>query len=132
MAQITAQLNNLRHSPRKVRLVADLVRGKSVTSALNSLAFADKKATRPIIKLIKSAIANAKTQSLSEDKLTIKEIRVDGGSVLKRFRPAAFGRAHPIRKRSSHVRIILTTNNKQPATKAKIAKNSRKSVVSSK
>jgi large subunit ribosomal protein L22 len=117
MAEVKAELNNLRQSPRKVRLVTDLVKGKSAASALNQLEFADKKATQPIIKLIKSAIANARVKELSEESLYIKEIKVDGGAVMKRSRPAAFGRAHPIKKRTSHISIILTTDDIKQTTK---------------
>lgn len=110
-----AKLNNCPTSPRKMRLVADLVRGEKVEKALAILKFNSKEASRRIEKLLLSAIANwqAKNEdaSIEEADLYIKEIRVDGGSMLKRLRPAPQGRAHRIRKRSNHVTLILGANN---------------------
>lgn len=101
-------LKNYRQSPRKVRLVADTVRGKKVDVALRDLAFVTKRATDPIAKLIMSAVANAKNNnSVSEDNLYIKEIQVNKGIVLKRIMPRARGSAARINKRSSHVSITL-------------------------
>lgn len=98
----------LRMSPRKVRLVADLMRGKEVGAVQNELEHTRKASSLPLLKLLKSAIANVKHNfELSEKGLYIKEIRVDGGPMLKRFRPRAFGRAATIRKRTSHVTLIL-------------------------
>jgi large subunit ribosomal protein L22 len=106
-----AKLNNCPTSPRKMRLVADLVRGQKVERALNILRFSSKEASRKLEKLLLSAIANwqAKNEeaSMEEAGLIIKEIRVDGGMMLKRLRPAPQGRAHRIRKRSNHVTIVL-------------------------
>lgn len=105
---ITARLKNYRQSPRKVRVVADTVRGKRVTEALNNLAFTSKKATLPLRKLIESAIANAKNNhGVNVDELVVKEIRVDGGIVLKRSMPRARGSASMIHKRCSHVIVTL-------------------------
>jgi large subunit ribosomal protein L22 len=110
-----AKLNNCPTSPRKMRLVADLVRGEKVEKALAILKFNPKEASRRIEKLLLSAIANwqAKNEdaNIEEADLFIKEIRVDGGSMLKRLRPAPQGRAHRIRKRSNHVTLILGANN---------------------
>jgi large subunit ribosomal protein L22 len=110
-----AKLNNCPTSPRKMRLVADLVRGQKVESALNILRFSSKEASRKLEKLLLSAIANWQAKnsesSLEEAGLTVKEIRVDGGMMLKRLRPAPQGRAHRIRKRSNHVTIVLGANN---------------------
>ncbi|WP_224489053.1 50S ribosomal protein L22 [Robertkochia flava] len=110
-----AKLNNCPTSPRKMRLVADLVRGEKVEKALAILKFSQKEASRRLEKLVLSAIANwqAKNEdaSLEDADLFIKEIRVDGGSMLKRLRPAPQGRAHRIRKRSNHVTIVLGSNN---------------------
>ncbi|TAL49326.1 50S ribosomal protein L22 [Patescibacteria group bacterium] len=117
MATVTAQLRNFRQSPRKVRLVADVVRGKRVEEALTSLLFIPKRAGAPIAKLIKSAVANAKTQNLDSKELLIKEIRVDGGDILYRNRPASRGRALPVRKRTSHVKLVLET--KLPESEAR-------------
>lgn len=104
-----ATLKNLRISPRKTRLVADAIRGKSVRDALNILDAIHKKSSLPIKKLIQSAVSNAKIQdSMLESQLKIGTIYVDAGMTLKRFRPRAYGRAYTIRKRSSHVRLTLT------------------------
>lgn len=104
---ITASLNNLRISPRKVRLVANLVRGKDVTVALNTLTFVSKKGKHPLKGLLESAIANAKNQNLEKDILMVKEIRVDTAQTLKRMMPRARGSGFPIHKRSSHVMMVL-------------------------
>ncbi|WP_158962478.1 50S ribosomal protein L22 [Myroides fluvii] len=110
-----AKLNNCPTSPRKMRLVADLVRGQKVEKALNILKFSTKDASRNLEKLLLSAIANwqAKNseENIEEAGLFVKEIRVDGGMMLKRLRPAPQGRAHRIRKRSNHVTIVLGSNN---------------------
>ena len=110
-----AKLNNCPTSPRKMRLVADLVRGQKVERALNILRFSQKEASRKLEKLLLSAIANwlAKNAeaNIEEAALFVKEIRVDGGMMLKRLRPAPQGRAHRIRKRSNHVTIVLGASN---------------------
>ncbi|PPK94331.1 MULTISPECIES: 50S ribosomal protein L22 [Nonlabens] len=111
-----AKLNNCPTSPRKMRLVADIIRGKKVEDALNILKFSSKEAARRLDKLVLSAVANwqAKNEDadVAEAGLFIKEIRVDGGAMLKRLRPAPQGRAHRIRKRSNHVTLVLgQTNN---------------------
>jgi large subunit ribosomal protein L22 len=106
-----AKLNNCPTSPRKMRLVADLVRGQKVERALNLLRFSSKEASRKLEKLLLSAINNWEQKNadgnVAEAGLFIKEIRVDGGMMLKRLRPAPQGRAHRIRKRSNHVTIVL-------------------------
>jgi large subunit ribosomal protein L22 len=110
-----AKLNNCPTSPRKMRLVADLVRGEKVEHALNILKFNQKEASGRLEKLLLSAIANwqAKNEeaNIEEAELIVQEIRVDGGSMLKRLRPAPQGRAHRIRKRSNHVTIVVGANN---------------------
>ena len=113
-----AKLNNCPSSPRKMRLVADQVRGQKVENALNILRFSPKEASKKLEKLVLSAIANwsAKNEgsSMEDASLFIKEIRVDGGMMLKRLRPAPQGRAHRIRKRSNHVTVVLgAINNTQ-------------------
>jgi large subunit ribosomal protein L22 len=109
-----AKLNNCPTSPRKMRLVADQVRGESIDKALAILKFSPKEASRRLEKLVLSAIANWQSKNESEDieksALYISEIRVDGGSMLKRLRPAPQGRAHRIRKRSNHVTLVLGSN----------------------
>ena len=106
-----AKLNNCPTSPRKMRLVADLVRGQKVERALNILRFSSKEASRKLEKLVLSVIANWSAKNpeanMEEAQLFIIEIRVDGGMMLKRLRPAPQGRAHRIRKRSNHVTIVL-------------------------
>jgi large subunit ribosomal protein L22 len=98
----------LRVSPYKVRLVADLVRGKKVEEALTILKFLPKKGGRLINKTLRSAVANAEnTQSIDVDTLFIKTILVDEGPKLKRFRPRAMGRATRILKRTSHITMVL-------------------------
>lgn len=110
-----AKLNNCPTSPRKMRLVVDLVRGQKVERALNILRFSQKEASRKLEKLLLSAINNWQQKNeegnLEEAALFIKEIRVDGGTMLKRLRPAPQGRAHRIRKRSNHVTIVLGSSN---------------------
>jgi len=106
-----AKLNNCPTSPRKMRLVADMVRGEKVERALSLLKFSNKEASRRVEKLVLSAVANweAKNEdaSIEEAGLFIKEIKVDSGSMLKRLRPAPQGRAHRIRKRSNHVTVVI-------------------------
>ena len=110
-----AKLNNCSISPRKMRLVADLVRGKVVEKALGILKFNTKSASRYVEKLLMSALSNwqakNENQDISDASLFIKEIRVDSAGMIKRLRPAPQGRAHRIRKRSNHVTMILGSNN---------------------
>jgi large subunit ribosomal protein L22 len=110
-----AKLNNCPTSPRKMRLVADLVRGERVEKALNILRFSQKEASNRLEKLLLSAIANWQAKNEDADlesaELIVKEIRVDGGAMLKRLRPAPQGRAHRIRKRSNHVTLVVGANN---------------------
>src|SRR5690606_29793524 len=110
-----AKLNNCPTSPRKMRLVADLVRGERVERALNILKFSQKEASNRLEKLLLSAIANWQAKNEEADvesaELIVKEIRVDGGAMLKRLRPAPQGRAHRIRKRSNHVTLVVGANN---------------------
>lgn len=108
MTQVTAKLKFFRMSPKKLRLVADLIRGKRVERAQASLSVLNKKGARPILKLLNSAVANAKhNHSLESGNLVVKTITVDGGPMLKRFMPKAHGRATPVRERTSHVNLIL-------------------------
>ena len=110
-----AKLNNCPTSPRKMRLVVDLVRGMGVEKALQVLKFSKKEAARRVEKLLLSAIANWQQKNEDADiesaSLYIKEIKVDSARVLKRLRPAPQGRAHRIRKRSNHVTLVLGQNN---------------------
>jgi large subunit ribosomal protein L22 len=102
-----AILKNYRQSPRKVRLLADLVRGKKVADALATLQFVDKRAAGPFSKVIHSAVANAKTSGKDESRLFIKSVAVDKGTVLKRSMPRARGSASRINKRNSHISVLL-------------------------
>ncbi len=103
-----AKLRHLRVSPQKVRLVADLIRGKHVEEALNILQFTQKRSSLPLAKLVKSAVANADQKGgVNIDNLFVGECFVDGGPTLKRFMPRAQGRATPIIKRTSHVTVGL-------------------------
>ena len=110
-----AKLNDCPTSPRKMRLVADLIRGKKVEMALAILKFNSREASRRLEKLLLSAIANweAKNEdaSIEDADLFVKEIRVDGGTMLKRLQTAPQGRAHRIRKRSNHVTLVLGAHN---------------------
>lgn len=102
---------HLRKAPRKVRLVVDAVRGKNVAKALKQLEFTNKATAVDVAKVVKSASANARDkfqdERLDNDDLYIKEIYVDEGATLKRIQPAPMGRAHQIRKRTSHITVVV-------------------------
>ncbi|HNU95970.1 MAG TPA: 50S ribosomal protein L22 [Candidatus Magasanikbacteria bacterium] len=119
--EVIAKLRFLRMGPRKVRLVTDLVKGRKALRARDVLSLTNKSAALPILKLLNSAIANAKNNfKLDEETLFIKNITVDGGPVLKRWMPKAHGRATPVRQRTSHVTMILKTVEKaEKKTKTK-------------
>jgi len=103
-----AHARQIRISPQKARLVADLVRGKDVETAINTLRFMPKKGARILRKVIESALANAsQNESIDVDTLFVKTIFVDGGPMLKRIMPRAQGRANRILKRSSHITVVL-------------------------
>jgi large subunit ribosomal protein L22 len=107
---VKAELKNYRQSPRKVRLVADAIRGKRVEDAITTLTLMPKRAAHPVKKLLESAIANASHNfNLNVEDLFIKEIAIDEGVTLYRTMPRARGTAAPIRKRSSHIKIVLAT-----------------------
>jgi len=107
--QTKAQLRFLRISPQKVRLVVGLIRGLSIDKALDQLKFSGKQAALPVKKLLESAIANAKhNDNAKEETLKIETVFVNEGSTLRRWMPRAMGRATPLRKRSSHITIILS------------------------
>ena len=117
-----AKLNNVPTSPRKMRLVADLVRGERVNNALSILKFEPRVGAAKLEKLLLSAIANWQNKNedvqLEEADLFIKEIKVDSGKMLKRLRPAPQGRAHRIRKRSNHVTLVVDSFNETVAEAA--------------
>ncbi len=102
-----ATLDSHNQSPRKVRLVAELVKGKKVPAALAALAFLPKRASEPVAKLIKSAAANAKNKGENPDELTVQSITVESAGMLKRYMPRAFGRASLIRRKKSRVKVTL-------------------------
>lgn len=117
-----ASLRNNPTSPRKMRLVADMIRGVEVNKALDMLHYSPKEASRKLEKLVMSAIANWQNKNegirIEDSNLYVKEIFVDSGRVLKRLRPAPQGRAHRIKKRSNHVTIYLDSRNKEEKTEA--------------
>ncbi|MEX0877318.1 MAG: 50S ribosomal protein L22 [Candidatus Spechtbacterales bacterium] len=126
MAEYKAKLSYLKISPRKVRLVADLVRNQNIEEARMQLKYSNKRASVSLLKLLNSAVSNAKdvTEGINESNLRIKEIRVDEGPMLKRYMPVARGTVHEIQKKTSHVTLILSekelkkqqeTNNKRQA-----------------
>lgn len=106
--EIKAEIRHLHIAPRKVRLAANLIKGMSAEDAGRELADRTKRASNPLYKLLQSAIANAKHNFLAGDGvMMVKDVRVNPGPVSKRFRPRAFGRAAPIRRRTSHVSLVL-------------------------
>ena len=117
--EAVASLKNVPTSPRKMRLVADMIRGERVNKALSILKFEPKVGAEKIEKLLLSAISNCQLQNedakIEEADLYIKTISVDGGRMLKRLRPAPQGRAHRIRKRSNHVTIVIDSMNAELA-----------------
>ena len=109
MKEYKAHLRYLRVAPRKIRLVAKTIRGKSAKDAETSLKFTAKKTAHPLAKLLHSAVSNAKNNfNVASDKLFVKNITVDKGPVLKRFKPRSKGMANPIHKHTSHITIILS------------------------
>lgn len=106
MSNATLKTHN--QPPRKVRLVTELVKGKSVSAALTALTFLPKRAAEPVAKLIKSAAANAKVQGKNPDELTVKSIIVESAGMTVRYMPRAMGRATPIRRRKSRVIVTLS------------------------
>jgi large subunit ribosomal protein L22 len=116
--EIKASLRFLRMSPRKVRLIIDLIRGLSVEEADTRLRFVKKGASLPVLKLLRSAVANAEHNfKLDASTLRVKSITADGGPTLKRWMPRAQGRATPIRKRTAHINLVLTDEAKAPTKK---------------
>jgi large subunit ribosomal protein L22 len=119
---VTATLTNYRQSPRKVRRVANLIKGKPIQTAISTLLFTPKDAAEPILKLLKSAIANAKSLSVDEVGLIVKGITVDKGPILKRMMPMARGRGFPIHKHTSTVTITLDVKAPKAGKKTAIKK----------
>jgi large subunit ribosomal protein L22 len=121
-SQYLAVLNNCPTSPRKMRLVVDLIRGQEVNKALDILKYNSKEASGRVEKLLLSAISNWQNKNegvrIEDSQLFVKEVFVDQGRTLKRLRPAPQGRAHRIRKRSNHVTLVLDSLNKMEAMPA--------------
>lgn len=134
--EVKAKLNKLRMAPRKVRLVVDVVRGMDAIKATEQLSFLKKRAAAPVLKLLNSAIANAENNlKLKKDNLYVKQIFVDEGFTLHRWKPRAMGRATPIQKKSSQVTIVLAekvpTKAKSVSAKASTDKKEDLKIVSS-
>ncbi|MBI1908685.1 MAG: 50S ribosomal protein L22 [Deltaproteobacteria bacterium] len=109
MAEVKAKLNYLRVAPRKVRLVADMVRGRRVQEALDLLHFAQKSSAVDVYKLLRSAVSNATVKGgIDVDNLYVKKITVDQGPTLRRFMARARGRADRVNKKSSHIKVVLS------------------------
>ena len=131
-SQYMASLRNCPSSPRKMRLVADLVRGMDVTKASAVLQFTKKHAARDLEKLLRSAISNFEQKSgerWEEADLFIKEISVDGGRMLKRIQPAPQGRAFRVRKRSNHVTLVLGSASATIPSKRETSKETKETVA---
>ncbi|PIB36428.1 50S ribosomal protein L22 [Reichenbachiella sp. 5M10] len=128
--EAVAKLKNVPTSPRKMRVVADLVRGQRVNNALNILKFEAKQGAGRIEKLLLSAISNWEIKNedakLEEADLYVKEIFVDSGRILKRLRPAPQGRAHRIRKRSNHVTVVVDSYAASEVKEGNNTENSQK------
>jgi len=122
MSTATAKLSQYRQAPRKVRLVANLVRGKSVEQAILELEHRAKRAAPVFAKLIMSAVANAKVAGLEVKDLKVSELRVDKGPIIKRSRPRAQGRAFPIHKHTSHIIVTLSDGASVKTAKKIVAK----------
>lgn len=121
--EIVSIANSVRIGPRKIRLVADMIRRLSIDEAVLSLQATPKRAALPLEKALKSAIANAVNNAgLEKNRLTIASIEVNEGTSLKRFMPSTRGRTHPYKRRSSNIRIVLKTDETKPAIK-KVEKN---------
>lgn len=127
--EVKAILRHLRMAPRKVRLIVDAVRGLGVAEAETRLKFIQREAARPVLKLLQSAVANAEHNfKLDREKLFIRTIVADAGTTLKRSRPRAMGRAAPIRKRTTHISIVLSDEPK-PVSKRDIKREERKKAI---
>jgi len=125
--EVKVKLNNLRIAPRKVRQVADLVRGKTAIQAQAMLSFTVNKPARSILKLLNSAVAAAKHNfHLEESSLFISKITADEGPKLKRWHPMSRGRAYPIIKRSSHIVLVLSDKTEAKKETKKIARKTVK------
>lgn len=125
MTQAKAQLRFLQMAPRKVRLIAASIRGLSVNEAESQLVFRSKRAAGPILKLLRSAVANAKQAKMDPAKLVVTKITVDQGPMLKRSLPRAMGRATPIHKKMSHIILVLEESSKAGKPRFNIIKKEK-------
>lgn len=126
-----AYLKSYRQAPRKVRLVGNLIKGKTVERALVELAVLPKRASLPMKKLLMSAVANAKENNgIEQSALFVKEVRVDQGAILKRFMPKSHGSATPIHKHTSHVMLELVAHADTESKKKTLAKEETSGEVS--
>ncbi|HRH26590.1 MAG TPA: 50S ribosomal protein L22 [Parcubacteria group bacterium] len=135
MKTAQATLRNFRQSPRKMRMVVNAVRGKKVSDVLVNLDFVAKRASLPVKNLILSALANAKNLDIPTENLVIKTIKVDGGSIMYRRRPASRGSAHPIRKRTSSIFVELgevESKKKTKVVKEEVSEESKEVKVKAK
>ena len=124
-----ATLGNLRQAPRKVRLVVDLIRGMRAEDAIAQLAFADKKAAQPVLKLLQSAIANAKiNHGMQAASLVVSHAAVNPGPILYRWMPGAFGRANKLRRRTSHITLVLKGETDDTKEKKKEIRNEKREI----
>ena len=122
MTKVTAQLNNLRIAPRKVRLVADRIRGQKVEEAIGMLNYDLRKSAEPVRKLLRSAVANAQNNfQLSPNNLYVMDVIVGEGPTMKRWMPRAYGRATKILKRTSRIKVVL--GEKESEQQDKVNKN---------
>ena len=127
MTEVKAHNRNLRMSPRKVRLVVDMVRGMDVAPAIDQLKYLNKAAARPVRKLLESATANAKhNNQIERDNLFVKTIVVNEGPTMKRFMPRAMGASGSIRKRTSHITVVLAAKDESKVVKKEEKKEKKK------
>jgi large subunit ribosomal protein L22 len=126
MMEIKAVQKFVRMSPRKLRLVTHLVKDLKPAESVEVLPYLGKRAAGPLLKVIKTAIANAKVKGINQDDLVFKEIQINEGPRFKRGRAAGKGRWHPYKKRTSHIRVVLqTTESKTQSSKSKIKSNDK-------
>lgn len=125
--EITAFTKSAQVAPRKVRIVADVVRKQSIDEALSTLTFLKKRGASVLEKTLRSAVSNALSRNVSKDALFIKNIEVSGGPAYKRFHPSTRGRIHPYKKKTTHIRVILSDEKVQKKVKKEEEKNGTKS-----
>lgn len=118
--EYTAFTKSVQVAPRKVRIVADVVRSQSIDNALATLSFLKKRGASVLENTLRSALANAVSKNASKEALFIKHIEVSGGPAYKRFHPSTRGRIHPYKKRTSHIRIVLSDEGKNIKTKVDV------------